>query len=235
MEHMMSNARTIGRAVAAAAVLTALSVSVAAANDTVSFRDVLKPHGHARSKSEKLADGAACGATGPTHTLHVTMPVFEKCMRAKGWVLDHYAPDRKVRVRGTLEHYTDTRGDARGHPRGTAALHADERACKARGHGSVKQCLAGRGWQLTLVQHGPAPRVVAPRQGSWPAWVGTSSSSQSSTNLDDEMRRIDESNRTMQANSDALAASQASVAAQQAADQQQQINIINATAPIQPQ
>jgi len=227
MEHVMSNPRAIRRAVAVAAALGAISISAAQANDTVSFRDVLKPGGHVRGKSEKHADGRACGTAGPHHTIQVTMPVFEKCMRAKGWALDHYSPERG-RVSGTLEHYTDTRGDAHGHPRGTAALHADERACKSRGHGSFKQCLAARGWQLTIVQHGPVPHVAAHR----PAWVGTSSSS-SSTDRDDEMRRIDESNRATQAASDSLNATNASVAAQQAADQQQQINIINATAPMQ--
>jgi hypothetical protein len=168
----MAKAMTIGRAVAAAAVLTALSLSAAQANASVTFRDVLKPNGHARSKSEKLADGRACGTSGPTHTLRVTLPVFEKCMRAKGWVLDRYAPDPSVPVHGTVKSYTDTRGDAQGHPRGTGALHADERACKARGHGSVKQCLAGRGWQLMYVQHGPAAQrptryAHTPRVHTW--------------------------------------------------------------------
>src|SRR5215469_3817402 len=121
----MSNAITIGRAVAAAAICAVLSVGAAQANDKVTFRDVLKPNGHERSKSEKLADGNACGTTGPTHTVTTTMPVFEKCMREKGWVLDHYSPDPSVRVEGTLESYTDTRGDAAGHPRGTPELHAD--------------------------------------------------------------------------------------------------------------
>src|SRR5262249_17665628 len=110
----MSAAKTMQRTIATAAVFTALSVSAAQANATVTFRDVLKPNGHERSKSEKLADGKACGTSGPTHTLRVTLPVFEKCMRAKGWVLDHYAPDSSVPVHGTVESYTDTRGDARG-------------------------------------------------------------------------------------------------------------------------
>ena len=86
------------------------------------------------------------------------MPVFEKCMRVKGWVLDHYTPDPTVPVHGTVETYTDTRGDANGHPRDTPALHVDTRACKARGSGSIKHCLAGLGWQLIYTQHGPAPR-----------------------------------------------------------------------------
>jgi hypothetical protein len=233
---VMSTSRTIQRALATAALLSALSVSAAQANDTVTFRDVLKPGGHTRSKSEKLADGAACGTSGPKHTIRVTMPVFEKCMRAKGWVLDHYSPDPSVPVHGTSEHYTDTRGDARGHPRGTAALHADESACKSRGRGSarLKQCLAARGWQLTLTQHGPAAHRPAPRQWTWsPGW-GTSSPG-SSTSLDDEMRRNDQSRAETQAASDAINASNASVAASQAAEQQRQNDLISANAPVQQQ
>src|SRR5262249_6850555 len=155
------------------------------------------------------------------------MPVFEKCMRAKGWVLDHYTADPSVPVHGTSEHYTDTRGDARGHPRGTAALHADERACERHGRGSASnQCLAAHGWQLILTQHEPAPHRSAQRQWGWsPGW-GTSSSG-SSTSLDDEMRRNDQSRADTQAAIDAINQSNASVAAQQAADQQQQINVIN--------
>ena len=64
----------------------------------VTFRDVLKPNGHERSKAEKLADGDACGTSGPTHTVNVTMPVFEKCMQAKGWA----TPRRRVSL-STLE------------------------------------------------------------------------------------------------------------------------------------
>ncbi len=95
----MSSAITIRRAVAAAAVCAAvLSVGAAQANDTAIFRDALKPNGHERTKSEKFADGQRCGASGPAHTIRATMPVFESCMRAKGWVLDHYTQDPKTRV-----------------------------------------------------------------------------------------------------------------------------------------
>jgi hypothetical protein len=220
----------------ASSALTAFSVGAAQANDKVTFRDVLKPHGHARSKSEQLADGAACGTSGPRHTIQVTMPVFEKCMRAKGWVLDHYASGTRAPAYGTDEHYTDTHGDARGHPRGTAALHADERVCERRGRGSarLKQCLAAHGWQLILTQHGRAPRVATQRQWTWsPGWG--SSSSGSSTSLDDEMRRNDQSRAETQAASDAINASNASVAAEQAVEQQRQNDLISANAPIQPQ
>lgn len=229
----MSTSQTILRAVASAAVLTAVSFGAAQANDKVTFRDVLKPHGHARSKSAQLADGKACGTSGPTHTLRTTLPVFEKCMRAKGWVLAHYAADQSVPVHGTNEHYIDTRGDAQGHPRGTAALHADVRACESRGRGSARlnQCLAARGWKLMLTQHGPAVHRPAPRQWTWsPGW--STSSSGSSTSLDDEMRRNDQSRAETQAASDAINASNASVAASQAVEQQMQNDLISANAPV---
>ena len=157
-------------------------------------------------------------------------------MRAKGWVLDHYTAGPSGPVHGTNEHYTDTRGDAQGHPRGTAALHVDVRACERGGRGSarLKQCLAARGWQLILTQHGPAPHRPAPRQWTWsPGW-GTSSSG-SSTSLDDEMRRNDQSRAETQAASDAINESNASVAAAQAAEQQRQNDLISANAPIQTQ
>jgi hypothetical protein len=93
----MSNAISFLRIVTAAATLAVLSISAAQANDTVSFRDVLKPNGHERTKSQKFADARACGASGRAHTIRTTMPVFEKCMGAKGWVLDHYTPDRRSR------------------------------------------------------------------------------------------------------------------------------------------
>jgi hypothetical protein len=97
MENIMSGSRIILRAVAAAAVGAALFAGHAQAIDKVTFQDVLKPHGHARSKSEKLAAGQACGTSGPRHILTTTLPVFEKCMRRKGWVLTHYQRDPSSR------------------------------------------------------------------------------------------------------------------------------------------
>ena len=128
--------RLLVTSLAAAAALTALSVCAAQANDTVTFRDVLKPHGHARSKSQVFADGEACGTSGPAHTLSTTMPVFQKCMRAKGWVLDHYAADRSVPVHGTEKHYTDTRRDIRAAPPPCMRTSAHARAVAAARRGS---------------------------------------------------------------------------------------------------
>jgi len=235
MESIMSNPRIILRTIAAAAVGTAVVVSTAqAANTKASFRDVLQPNGQTRSTAEKFADGAACGMS-PRHHIRVIMPVFEQCMASKGWAFDHYQPDPSSRPRsGTTVNFTDTRGDANSRPRGNAALQADTRACKA-GHldeesWPFKQCMATHGWQFMYAQSAPRSHLrAAPEAGSWAQW-GTSSPS-SSSSLDDEIRRNDESRAATQAASDAINASNASVAAQQAADQIQQNNIINQTAP----
>jgi len=154
----MANATRIWRTIAAAAVGTALSIGAAQANAKVTFRDVLKPNGHARSKAEQRADGRACGTSGSHQELTTTLPVFEKCMKARGWALVRYTPDGTPPVGGTLTSYADTRGDAAGHPRGTRALHADTRACRARGVANINKCLANSGWRLMARQHGPAPR-----------------------------------------------------------------------------
>jgi hypothetical protein len=169
-ENVMSNAITIWRAIAAAAVGTALSIGAAQAHAKVTFRDVLKPNGHERSKAEKLADGAACGTVGPAHELTTTLPVFEKCMRAKGWAFSHYTPDASVPVEGTVESYADTRGDAAGHPRGTRELHADTRACRAGGAANINRCLAGSGWRLMATQREPVARRPVYQQPD-PTWI----------------------------------------------------------------
>lgn len=169
-ENAMSNAITIWRAIAAAAVGTALSIGAAQANAKVTFRDVLKPNGHERSKALQRADGAACGTTGPTQELTTTLPVFEKCMRAKGWVLSRYTPDASVPVEGTVESYADTRGDAAGYPRGTDELHADTRACRASGAANINACLADSGWRLMATRHGPAARRRV-YQTPDPTWI----------------------------------------------------------------
>ena len=217
----MSGSVKVRYTVAAAALGVALCVSAARANDTAVFRDVLKPHGQERSASEKLADGHACG-TSAGGTIQVIMLVFEKCMRRKGWALDHYIPAPAARpAYGTNVAYTDTRGNGHAQPRGDAALQADSQACRAGGRdeesAGFTRCMAARGWRYMYAQHAPA------RPAS--RWAG--SSAPSSANLDDDVRHIDEQNRILQESSDALAAaSAASVAAQQAADQQMQ-NAIN--------
>lgn len=80
------------RSAETSAMLTVL-LSSAAQADTYHFKDVLRPHGHARSLSAKFADGRSCGASGSHFSGDVT--AFERCMRAHGWVVDHYTPDAK--------------------------------------------------------------------------------------------------------------------------------------------
>jgi hypothetical protein len=156
---------------AAAFVCAALSISAAHANDRVTFRDVLKPNGHERSKAEKIADGDACGTSGPEHTVNVIMPVFEKCMQAKGWALDHYTADPAVHVHGTLTGYTDTKGDAEGHPRYDDEFHADERACKKHKSPDVEQCLKDSGWERIYTKHGPVAHRAPSQPQPEPTWI----------------------------------------------------------------
>jgi len=195
----MSRAGTIRYTIAAAAFCAVLSAGAAHADSAV-FVDVLKPNGHARSKAAKLTDGRACGVSAD-HTIRVIMPVFEACMRRKGWAFDHYRPDPSSRPRhGTNLNYTDTRGDENAHPRGNAALQADTRACGA-GHGDeesprFKQCMSAHGWQFIYAQRAPRSHLAAPAEGSWSMPWGSSSSSSSN---DDQARRDDEARRNDEA------------------------------------
>jgi hypothetical protein len=204
--------QTLPLALAATLVCAALPLSAARADDGVTFRDVLKPGGQERTKAQKLADGDACGTYGPTHTIPF-MPVFEKCMNAKGWVLDHYTTnDPRPAAGDTNTHYVDIKGDGRDHERGNAALQVDTRTCKAtaKTDKAVNACLADHGWQIMLTQHGPPlprTRVVStpPSQPSW-GWSSGSpdTSSDDSIRRDEEIRRNDESNRQIQQSVDTI-------------------------------
>jgi hypothetical protein len=84
----MSISRTIRRTVAMAALGAALFAGHAQANAQAHFTDVLKPHGYQRGLPEATADGRGCGASGVE--INAPLRVFQRCMRRKGWVLDHY-------------------------------------------------------------------------------------------------------------------------------------------------
>jgi hypothetical protein len=203
--------RTLPFTLAATLACAALTGSAAHADDGATFRDVLKPGGKERSVAEKFADGTACGTYGPKHTIPF-MPAFEKCMNARGWVLDHYTTNEaRPAAGGTTTHYVDVKGDGDDHERGDAALQVDTRSCRktAKTDAAVNACLADRGWKITLTQYGPAlprPRVAAAPQSSWSSW---SSSGSYDTSVDDEIRRDDEQRRNDQSNRDIQAASDA--------------------------
>jgi len=192
----MSIRRTLPCTLAAALACAALTLNAAYAIDHVTFRDVLKPGGKERTKAEKLADGDACGTTGPNHILPF-FPAFEKCMNAKGYVLDHFSTDQARPAAGnTTTHYVDVKGDGNDHERGDAALQADGRICDAtvKTAQGVIACMADHGWQHTMTQYGPSlprPRVAAAPQPSWSSW----SSGSSDTSVDDSIRRDDEIRR----------------------------------------
>jgi hypothetical protein len=89
----MSSQKIIRRTVAAAALGAALLAGHAQANDKAHFTDVLKPQGYQRGSSEEFADAQTCGASG-SELDSTILRAFQKCMRRKGWVLDHYERDR---------------------------------------------------------------------------------------------------------------------------------------------
>ena len=99
-------------------------------------------------------------------------------------------------------------------------------AAHANGNTHLKR--SGAAKHVTSIRHAPAPRRVARRSapsqeqwGGWWSWGGSSSSS-STSNLDDEVRHIDEMNRMQQQqNLDAMNATIQATNAQNAAAQQQ--------------
>jgi hypothetical protein len=220
--------------IAATAILMALSLNAASANDAAYFKDVQKPGGHARSMAAKLADGRACGVSDDTIT--VLMPAFQACMSARGWALDHYGPDpSQPRPRATTVNYADVKGDARQQPRGDAALQADTRACDAGGKdlesASVKSCMAGRGWQFTFTQRAPAPAAKPVASTNW-AWTNSGSEASSSSTIDDVAQTNAAIAQGSQDSEDAMNAGiQATTAADAAADAQWQLNSELANAP----
>jgi hypothetical protein len=76
------------RTVAAAALLTVLSLGAARA-DTFTFSDTRRPE---RSDRILQADEHRCGADANFHFGNVA--AFIKCMRGRGWVNSEYQPDR---------------------------------------------------------------------------------------------------------------------------------------------
>jgi hypothetical protein len=78
--------------------LAALSPSARQA-DSYHFKDVLRPHRHARTISAELADAQSCDASGDDISGNVAK--FKQCMRARGWVVDRYTPDPKPPVGAT--------------------------------------------------------------------------------------------------------------------------------------
>lgn len=219
--------KTLPLALAATLACAALPLNAAHAGDTAVFRDVLKPDGKERTLAEKYADADACGAVGPNRAVPF-MPPYEKCMKGRGWVLDHYTTDEKAPTPGDrATHYVDVKGDGNNQSRDDDAMQADTRACRAtaKTDKALDACLADRGWQKTLTQYGPPlprTRVVSTPSRSSPWGWSSGSSGSSDTSRDDEIHRNDAWNQQNQLNSDVQNQSIQSVNDQQAADAVQQ-------------
>jgi hypothetical protein len=218
--------KTFRRSVATGAILAAVSLTAAQADDIAYFRDTLRPNGHERSAAARRADGRGCGA-GPDLTIGF-MPAFQTCMSGKGWVLDHYGPDPSAPVQNTVVNFVDVKGDSSGGARGNALLQADGQACEAPrrdpASAAFKQCMASRGWKYILTQYAPAPRQQ-PQQ--WVEWGTTPITSAT----DDEPGR--HSNDGQAASDAVTAASQATADSLAAMQQQMQNDLIRANEPVQ--
>jgi hypothetical protein len=236
---ILASGKIFRRTMAATAILMALALNTASANDAAYFKDVRNPGGHARSMAAKLADGRACGVSGDTIT--VLMPAFQQCMSGRGWALDHYGPDpSQPRPRATTVDFTDVKGDAKQQPRGAAALQSDTQACNAGGKdpesAGFKNCMAGRGWQFAFTQRAPAPVAApapsAPWSSGW-AWSNPGAESAPSSIIDDVARVNADIAQGSQDSEDAMNAGiQATTQADAAADAQWQLNSELASAPI---
>jgi len=225
MEAAVRISKTLCQLITISIASAALSLTAAQADDIAYFRDQLRPNGHERDAAARYADGRACGAA-PDRTIGF-IPAFQKCMSAKGWVLDHYGPDPSTPVRGTLVNFVDIKGDGSGGARGNTALQSDSRACEAprRDVGSAvfKQCMANSGWKYILTQYSAAPQ---PAPEPWLEWGTTPITSAT----DDDITRHNDA----QAASDAVtAASQATADAIAAMNQQMQNDLIRANEPVQ--
>jgi hypothetical protein len=89
----------VTRLSAAGVVMFAVVLPSSTQADSYHFKDALRPHGHARTLSTKLADANSCGASGTHISGDVT--AFKRCMRGRGWVVDRYTPDPKPPVGAT--------------------------------------------------------------------------------------------------------------------------------------
>src|ERR1700730_3941455 len=56
---------------------------------TYTYRDILKPHGHARGEAAEQAATTICDGG---NSQNIGTPTFDRCMRGRGWRLAHYEP-----------------------------------------------------------------------------------------------------------------------------------------------
>src|SRR5579871_3602847 len=77
---------TLRRAIAAATLCAATAAGVGGASaDVTTYKDLLRPNGHARTTAQKYADFRACGYVLGTHVNDYESDRIDRCMRAHGW------------------------------------------------------------------------------------------------------------------------------------------------------
>jgi hypothetical protein len=177
---------------------------------TYIFRDILKPHGKARSADERHADGRACGASADL-TVPSDTAAFNRCMSSRGWRLDHiaktYAPEPFVPegADGTYT-YNDIL-KPHGRERGEPQEQADTRACDAGDSDNIgsehfRACMHGRGWRLTQFDPAPASPDDSSPADETPAYDGTADTLQ----FVQQQQAIEQANDAAQAQANAALA-----------------------------
>lgn len=147
--------------------LLAGTVAVAQA-DTYTFKDILKPHGKARTVAEKLADGRKCGANKNDYFPARDTAQFTACMQTLGWALaniKHSPPSDEAAADPddtTVVHFDDQHRKPDGRWRGKAVLQADTQRCSGYGaldyeSHSFKRCMASVGWRYSSTHRATRP------------------------------------------------------------------------------
>jgi hypothetical protein len=79
---------TLRRVIAAATLCAAMFAGAnAALADIQTYKDVLRPNGHARATAQKFVDFRACGYRKGTYVNDYWSARIDACMRARGWAI----------------------------------------------------------------------------------------------------------------------------------------------------
>jgi hypothetical protein len=112
-----------------AAIIIFIFGIAAAFGEMATFKDVQKPDGRERGRTERRSALRACGA-GPNYEIPVAkFPAFRQCLQERGWGLDHVPRNAAEAARGSRC----------GRERATLVLRRLLRAGRFRMHGQPEQ------------------------------------------------------------------------------------------------
>jgi hypothetical protein len=145
------------------ATMLLLGAVVIAHADAWTFKDVSRPHGSERDIAAKRADARRCGSSDGLSFYTVDASRFKKCMRGRGWALDHieqetaHAPDNS-----TIVHFDDVRKPG-GQARGDVELQVDTRRCEVGTPDlespGFQHCMRSLSWRYSYTRRSASPSV----------------------------------------------------------------------------